>query len=245
MEISIKLNDENSKRLSSLKDNKLLDLDLDNICNDSIKQQLDNCEQILFNWSKHFECRSKDVEVKESMTDIKDDGKMDDIEFPEWKGYENLEGVKQLISHGCYNDGGQILGYAAKMFLEREYFKGILMFVQKRIQKHIEEGEGLGLGLDSSREIFEGLMIVPADVTFPEEENEENDKDNYEQFIKDMEKAGIEYDGEYNGRFFYHGPAVRTNEKGFPTRQDVIRATKVALQWDNLGLDFIVYPYPV
>ena len=97
-----------------------------------------------------------------------------DIEFPEWKGYENLAEVKQLISRGCYNDNGQILEYTAKMFLEREYFKDILMFVQKRIQKHIEEGEGLGLGLDSSREIFEGLMIVPAEeVAFPEEENEE------------------------------------------------------------------------
>lgn len=57
-----------------------------------------------------------------------------------------------------------------------------------------------------------------------------------------MEKAGIEHE-EYHGRFFYYGPAVRTNEKGFPTRQDVIRATKVELQWDNLGkLDFIIYP---
>ena len=169
-----------------------------------------------------------------------------DIEFPEWKGYENLEEVKQFISHGCYNDSKQILEYAAKMLLEREYFKGMLLFVQNRVQKHIEEGEGLGLGLDSSKEIFENLILVPAEkVAFPDEEkNEENEgiDNNCERFIKDMEKAGIEYDGEYNGRFFYHGPAVRTNEKGFPTRQDVIRATKVEVQWDNLGLDFIIYP---
>ena len=166
-----------------------------------------------------------------------------DVEFPEWEGYGDLEKMKQFISYGCYNDPKQILEYAAKMTLERTYFKELLLFVQNRMQKHIEEGKGLGLGLDSSREIFEGLMIVPAEeVAFPEEEKEDNDKDKYEQFIEDMEKAGIEYDGEYHGRFFYQGPAVRTNENGFPTRQDVIRATKVELQWDNLGMDFIIYP---
>ena len=168
-----------------------------------------------------------------------------DTEFPEWEGYKDLEKMKQLISLGCYNDSKQILEYAAKISLERQYFRDMLTFVQDRIQKYFEKGGGLGLGIDSSREIFEGLMLAPAEeVAFPEEKNEENDKENdkYEQFVKDMEKAGIEYDGEYNGRFFYHGPAVRTNEKGFPTRQDVIRATKVILQWDNMGLDFIVYP---
>lgn len=166
----------------------------------------------------------------------------DKVEFPKWEGYKDIEKVKQLISYGCYNDPKQILEYAAKKSLERIYFRDMLSFIQDRIQKHIEGGEGLGLGIDSSSEIFEGLMIVPAEkVAFPDEdENEEIDK--YEQFIKDMEKAGIEYDGEYHGRFFYHGPAVRTDEKGSPTREDVIRATKVKLQWDNLGLDFIVYP---
>ena len=66
-------------------------------------------------------------------------------------------------------------------------------------------------------------------------------KDKYEQFVEDMEKAHIDYDGEYYGRYFYHGPAARTNEKGFPTLQDVIRVRKIKLQWDNLGTDFIVY----
>lgn len=90
------------------------------------------------------------------------------VEFPRWKGYEDLEKMKQFISYGCYNDPKQILEYAAKMTLERTYFKDELLFLQDRIQKHIEEGEGLGLGIDSSKEIFEGLMIVPAEeVSFP------------------------------------------------------------------------------
>jgi hypothetical protein len=165
-----------------------------------------------------------------------------EAEFPRWKGYEDLDGMKRLISSGCYNDPKQILEYAVKMTIDRAYFKDLLLFLQYRIQKHIENGEGLGLGIDSSREIFEGLLLVPAEeVAFPTEN--ENDKDKYEQFIEDMEKANIEYDGEYHGRYFYHGPAVRTDEKGFPKLQDVFRATKVELQWDNLGkMDFIVYP---
>lgn len=84
-------------------------------------------------------------------------------EFPRWKGYEDLEGTKQLISSGCYNDSKQILEYAAKMVIEREYFKDMLLFLQNRIQKHIETDKGLGLGIDSSMEIFEGLMLVPAE----------------------------------------------------------------------------------
>ena len=98
----------------------------------------------------------------------------EEIKFPIWEGYEDLEKMKQLISLGCYNDPKQILEYAAKMTLERTYFKDMLLFIQNRIQKHIEEGTGLGLGLDSSREIFEGLMLVPAeDVAFPKDHEDE------------------------------------------------------------------------
>jgi hypothetical protein len=63
----------------------------------------------------------------------------------------------------------------------------------------------------------------------------------YEQFRRECEAAGIEVE-HYRGRFFYEGPAVRTDEDGWPTLQDVIRASTVPLQWDNLALDWIVYP---
>ncbi len=170
-----------------------------------------------------------------------------DVEFPKWKGYEDLEKVKQTIGCVCYNDHDQILEYAAKMYLERIHFKNMLLFLQDRIQRHIEEGEVLGLGLDSSREIF-GVYIVPAeDVSFPEEQrqvNKEDDIDICEQFVQDMKAAGIEYE-EYRGRFFYHGAAVITNEQGFPTfptLHDVIRATKIPLRWDTMRTGFVVYP---
>lgn len=61
------------------------------------------------------------------------------------------------------------------------------------------------------------------------------------QFVNDMEDEGIEVE-HYHGRFYWEGPAVRTDRNGWPTLQDVIRATSVKVQWDSLGLDQIVYP---
>jgi len=66
-------------------------------------------------------------------------------------------------------------------------------------------------------------------------------KERYNTFIAEIEDAGMEWE-DYGGRYFYRGPAVRTNEDEWPTLQDVIRATTVAVQWDNLALDWIVYP---
>lgn len=66
---------------------------------------------------------------------------------------------------------------------------------------------------------------------------------NYQQFVEDMIKVGIEVE-DYEGRFNYHGPAARTNiENNGPDLQDIIRATQVKLQWDDLGKrDYIIYP---
>ncbi len=61
-----------------------------------------------------------------------------------------------------------------------------------------------------------------------------------EQFEQDMMDAGIEFTS-YQGRQSYKGPAVRTSWDG-PRLQDVIWATSVELQWDNMGLDLVVYP---
>ncbi len=60
-------------------------------------------------------------------------------------------------------------------------------------------------------------------------------------FVEDMEAAGFEVE-HYHGRFFWRGPAVRTEEP-YVSLQDVMRATSVRLQWDSLGRDDrIVYP---
>ena len=66
------------------------------------------------------------------------------------------------------------------------------------------------------------------------------------QFVEDMERHGYPVE-HYHGRFYWRGPAVRTDESGedeygLPTLQDVVRATDVKVQWDNMGHDWIVYP---
>jgi hypothetical protein len=58
----------------------------------------------------------------------------------------------------------------------------------------------------------------------------------YLQFVEDMEEAGLEV-RHYRGRFFWEGPAVVVSDL-----QEARGATEVACQWDNMGLDWIVYP---
>lgn len=60
----------------------------------------------------------------------------------------------------------------------------------------------------------------------------------YEQFRRDMEAAGRAVT-DYHGRYFYHGPAVACDNNELQT---VIRETTVEVQWDHLGLGWIVYP---
>jgi hypothetical protein len=61
-----------------------------------------------------------------------------------------------------------------------------------------------------------------------------------DRFALDMDEAGIDWE-DYHGRSYYHGPAARTDS--FFSLQDIIRATKVKVQWDSMGRDgYIVYP---
>lgn len=55
-------------------------------------------------------------------------------------------------------------------------------------------------------------------------------------FRKDMKKAGLEVQ-EYKGRYFYEGPAVVVKDL-----QDAIRVTDIPLQWDHMGLQWVIYP---
>lgn len=58
------------------------------------------------------------------------------------------------------------------------------------------------------------------------------------QFATDMKAAGFRPYA-YGGRSFYFGPAVTVSRDQI---QDVIRATKVRVQQDSMGLDYVVYP---
>jgi len=50
-----------------------------------------------------------------------------------------------------------------------------------------------------------------------------------------MKKRGLEV-RKYNGRFFYRGYAAETSDVSWVSR------SRLNLQYDNLGLDYIVYP---
>ena len=61
----------------------------------------------------------------------------------------------------------------------------------------------------------------------------------YNRFVDDMKEEGFKVE-HYSGRCYYNGPAVRVREYDDP--DDVIRATKVGIQRDSMGLGQILYP---
>jgi hypothetical protein len=63
----------------------------------------------------------------------------------------------------------------------------------------------------------------------------------HEKFKEDMRLAGI-VTAPYRGRFFWEGPAARSDEQNGPTLQDIIKKTAVPLQWDVVNSNYIVYP---
>lgn len=63
----------------------------------------------------------------------------------------------------------------------------------------------------------------------------------HEKFIEDMGIAEIST-AAYHGRFFWEGPAARSDQRNGPTLRDIVNKTVVPLQWDNFDSNFIVYP---
>lgn len=55
-------------------------------------------------------------------------------------------------------------------------------------------------------------------------------------FMRDMKKHEFKMQS-YNGRNFWAGPAVVVGNI-----QEVLSNTHVKCQWDNMGMDFVVYP---
>src|ERR1700729_3432753 len=63
----------------------------------------------------------------------------------------------------------------------------------------------------------------------------------HQKFVEDMDHAGI-VTATYRGRFFWDGPAARSNQQIGPTLQDIVNKTVVPLQWDSLASNYMVYP---
>lgn len=63
------------------------------------------------------------------------------------------------------------------------------------------------------------------------------EKEKYKRFVIDCCNVGLEDVRNYRGRCFYEGPGVVVSDIS-----KVAKITKVPIQWDNMGLDYIVYP---
>jgi hypothetical protein len=61
----------------------------------------------------------------------------------------------------------------------------------------------------------------------------------YNRFVEDMNEEGLKVE-HYSGRSYFNGPAVRIGQ--YEDEDEVIRATKVKLQRDSMGLGMILYP---
>jgi hypothetical protein len=84
-------------------------------------------------------------------------------------------------------------------------------------------------------------IFSAADSAFMNSEGYNSGMTVHEKFIEDMRTAGIVTTA-YRGRFFWEGPAARSDEQHGPTLQDIINKTAVPLQWDALDSDYMVYP---
>lgn len=91
------------------------------------------------------------------------------------------------------------------------------------------EEMGLGTHGDMLIEFWNGLFE-------PDEKPKAYKLHSHNQFVRDMLDADLE-PYHYRGRFYYEGPAVNVDDL-----QEAIRATKVNVQWDNMGLGWVVYP---
>jgi hypothetical protein len=63
-----------------------------------------------------------------------------------------------------------------------------------------------------------------------------NEIPEHKQFVEDMRDADLEV-YEYAGRFWWKGPAVTVD-----SLQEAMSETKVKVQYDQMGLGYVVYP---
>ncbi len=80
-------------------------------------------------------------------------------EFPEWKGYNTTEEKIELIKKLWFNDINLIAKTVHEIILEKEYYKEILLYIQRKLYL----GEPLNLCLNSAKEVF-GIMMSPCEI---------------------------------------------------------------------------------
>jgi hypothetical protein len=100
-----------------------------------------------------------------------------------------------------------------------------------------------GKELDEFNELESAYEALIERLECGEDEDEPVDdhvytRKSYLQFVRDMRRADLD-DAlrHYRGRCFYEGPAVVVKNV-----QDALSETKVPCVYDNMGMDYIVYP---
>ncbi len=76
--------------------------------------------------------------------------------FPTWNGYDIDKQKIEYLKTLWMNDVNEVMKCLYEVSLERQYFKEILLYIQRKLYMN----EDLDLGLDSSKELF-GIMITP------------------------------------------------------------------------------------
>src|SRR5436309_1736145 len=99
----------------------------------------------------------------------------------------------------------------------------------------------LALGTISFAVCFAAWGLISAFANNESDERYNCGMTSHEKFVLDMDAAGI-VTAAYLGRFFWEGPAARSDQLNGPTLQDIITKTTVPLQWDSLASNYVVYP---
>lgn len=89
---------------------------------------------------------------------------------------------------------------------------------------------------NDSKQLDEKYVRDLCEIASEQYELENYTQQSYKRFIAECYDAGFVL-RHYNGRFYFKGPAVVTDDIA-----KVIRTTTVPVQWDNMGLKWIVYP---
>ena len=110
--------------------------------------------------------------------------------------------------------------------------QSVILLLERAFEAGVAHGEQVTQGVEERGKFLEDLE----EATQKYDLLDDYQSDNYFQFIVDMHRAGISL-RHYNGRNYYRGPAVVVR-----SIQDAMMHTKVPCQWDNMGLDFVVYP---
>ena len=98
-------------------------------------------------------------------------------EFPEWEGCNTTDEKTKFVKELWLNDIDLMAKSLHEIITEKEYFKKMLLYIQRKL----DLDEPLGLCLNSAKEVF-GIMITPCDTL--NDEGKELTLDDYDDILE-------------------------------------------------------------